>query len=202
MTKIKFCGLRRLCDIEAANEIKPEYIGFVFAKNSRRFVSYEKAKELKEKLSKDIKAVGVFTDEKEETVANLLNSGIIDIAQLHSNEDENYIKKLRSLTNKPIIKAFCVKSEEDIQEAEKSTADYVLFDSGAGSGEVFDWELIKKAKRPYFLAGGLNAENAEQAVKYLNPYALDVSSGIETKGVKDKVKMAEFAEKVRKEENL
>ena len=199
MSKIKLCGLSRKCDIEWANALKPEYIGFVFWSKSKRNVPPEKAKELKNLLSPDIKAVGVFVDEPIENVAELLNDNVIDIAQLHGGEDEEYIKKLRTLSGKPIIKAFLLKSEIDAERAEKSTADYILVDSGTGTGKSFDWELLKNISRPYFLAGGLCCENISQAIETLHPYAVDVSSGIETNGCKDKNKMAAFVAAVRKE---
>lgn len=199
MSKIKLCGLSRKCDIEWVNALKPEYIGFVFWSKSKRNVPPEKAKELKDLLSPDIKAVGVFVDEPIENVAELLNDNIIDIAQLHGGEDEEYIKKLRALSDKPIIKAFLLKSESDAERAEKSTADYILVDSGTGTGKSFDWELLKNISRPYFLAGGLCCENISQAITALDPYAVDVSSGIETNGCKDKNKMAAFVAAVRKE---
>ena len=199
MSKIKLCGLSRKCDIEWVNALKPEYIGFVFWSKSKRNVPPEKAKKLKDLLSPDIKAVGVFVDEPIENVAELLNDNIIDIAQLHGGEDEEYIKKLRMLSGKPIIKAFLLKSDIDAERAEKSTADYILVDSGTGTGKSFDWELLKNISRPYFLAGGLCCENISQAITALDPYAVDVSSGIETNGCKDKNKMAAFVAAVRKE---
>ena len=199
MTKIKFCGLTGDCDIDAANELRPEYVGFVFAPKSKRYVTPERAAELKRRLADGIKAVGVFVNDNLYHVAELLNRGVIDIAQLHGSEDEEYIGHLRQLTGKPIIRAFRIKTAEDIAEAEKCTADHVLLDSGAGTGAAFDWTLIKNMKRPYFLAGGLSPDNVENAVEQLTPYAVDVSSGIETDGVKDKVKMAAFAAAVRGE---
>lgn len=202
MVRIKLCGLSRVCDIEAVNELKPEYIGFVFAEKSKRYVSPEKAMELKQLLHQDIMAVGVFVDERPEVVGELLNENCIDMAQLHGEEDEKYIEKLHRLTKKPIIKAFCIDSENDIKKAEHSVADYILFDSGAGTGIVFDWDLLKNVNRPYFLAGGLGLANVKQAVRMLNPYAVDVSSGIETNGVKDQMKMKVFAEMVRAERNI
>ena len=144
----------------------------------------------------------MFINEEPEKVACLLNHGVIDIAQLHGSEDEDYIRRLRNLTDKPIIKAFRIETAEDIADAESCTADYVLLDSGAGTGTKFDWNLIQGIKRPYFLAGGLGAHNVENAVKLLRPFAIDVSSGIETDGVKDKLKMAAFVAAVRKEERL
>lgn len=198
MTKIKFCGLSRPQDIETANALKPAYIGFVFAPQSKRYVTPEKALELKQLLAPEIQAVGVFVDEPPEQVAALLNKGVIDLAQLHGSEDEDYIWKLRKHTDKPIIQAFRIKTASDLAAAKRCTADYILLDSGAGTGTVFDWKLIANIGRPYFLAGGLSPDNAEDAVRMLHPYAVDVSSGIETDGKKDKTKMAAFAAAVRK----
>lgn len=202
MTKIKLCGLSRPCDIEAANQLLPEYIGFVFAPKSKRYVTYERALALKQLLAPSIQAVGVFVNERPETVAKLLNDGIIDIAQLHGDETENDIKQLRQRTNKPIIKAFRIETANDVLHVEQSTADYILLDSGAGTGTMFDWKLIQNIKRPYFLAGGLSLDNIEKAIQQLKPFAVDVSSGIETDGVKDKTKMAAFVAIVRKEDRL
>ena len=197
MTKIKLCGLTRLCDIEAVNELMPEFIGFVFAPKSRRYVSPEKAAELKERLNPGIPAVGVFADESVEAVAELLGRGIIDMAQLHGHEDEAYISRLREMADKPIIKAIRVESESDVSAARESIADFILLDSGGGSGEIFDWDLIRALNRPYFLAGGLSNSNVRDAVSTLHPYAVDVSSGIESGGVKDALKMQEFVRNVR-----
>lgn len=201
MTKIKLCGLSRQCDIEWANELKPDYIGFIFWSKSKRNVSPEKAKELKALLSPDIKAVGVFVDEPIENIAKLLSDNIIDLAQLHGSEDEEYIARLRTLSDKPIIKAFLLKSKEDAERAEKSTADHILLDSGMGTGKGFDRSLLKNISRPYFLAGGLYPENVGIAVDTLSPFAVDVSSGIETDNFKDRNKMAAFVNAVRKETN-
>lgn len=200
MTKIKFCGLTRPCDIEAANAIKPDYIGFVFAPNSKRRVSYKQAVDLKNLLSKDIKAVGVFLNEDIEPVISLLNLGIIDAAQLHGNESADYIARIQKETGKPVIKAFQIHSEQDVSAAEETIADYIILDAGTGEGKTFDWNLIDNFKKPYFLAGGLNPDNVAGAMRLLHPYALDVSTGIETDGLKDKQKMAAFAAAVRKEE--
>ena len=202
MTRIKLCGLFRPCDIEAANRLRPEYIGFVFAEKSRRYISYEKAAELKALLSPQIKSVGVFVDEKPERIADLFNKGVIDLAQLHGREDDEYIGQLRMLTDKPLIKAFRIERAEDMEKAKKSSADYILLDSGAGSGRVFNWRIIKDMKKPWFLAGGLSPDNVESAIKECFPYAIDVSSGIETDGQKDEEKMAAFVAHVRKEKQL
>ena len=180
MTSIKLCGLMRAEDIEAVNILKPEYIGFVFAEKSKRCVTPEKAAELKRLLNPEVKAVGVFVDEDIDNVSKLLKNGTIDIAQLHGSEDNSYIEKLKKRINTPVIKAFQIKSGEDISEAQNSAADYVLLDSGKGSGQIFNWELIKSINRPYFLAGGLDTENIQSAIRSNRPFAGDVSSGIET----------------------
>ncbi len=199
-SKVKFCGMTKIEDIKLANECKPDYTGFVFAKESKRYLSFEKAKLLKAQLLPDIKAVGVFVNEKPECVAKLLSEGVIDMAQLHGNEDVNYIRQLKELTVKPIIQAFLVHSLSDLERAERSPADMVLLDAGAGSGTVFDWGLLKGFDRPYFLAGGLNPENVSAAILMLHPYGVDVSSGIEAFGSKNKEKMTAFLEAVRKVE--
>ena len=197
MTKIKLCGLSRTQDIEAANKLKPDYIGFVFAAKSKRRVSPLKATELKSRLDPEIKAVGVFLDDDLDAVAAMMNLGIVDLVQLHGSEDEEYIKKLRTITDKPVIKAFIINSAEDVKRAEASTADYILLDGGKGEGKAFDWSLLKNIKRPYFLAGGLNPGNAADAVRTLAPFAVDVSTGIETDGKKDEEKMTAFVNAVR-----
>ena len=197
MTKIKLCGLSRTQDIEAANKLKPDYIGFVFAAKSKRRVSPLKATELKSRLDPEIKAVGVFLDDDLDAVAAMMNLGIVDLVQLHGSEDEEYIKKLRTITDKPVIKAFIINSAEDVKRAEASTADYILLDGGKGEGKAFDWSLLKNIKRPYFLAGGLNPDNAADAVRTLAPFSVDVSTGIETDGKKDEEKMTAFVNAVR-----
>lgn len=200
MTGIKFCGLRREEDILTANELRPDYIGFVFAEKSRRAVTRETAARLRALLREDIPAVGVFVDAQPETVAFLLEEGIINLAQLHGREDAEYIARLRDLSGKPIIQAFRIRSSGDVKRAEKSSADYVLLDAGAGDGKTFEWELAESVARPCFLAGGLTPENAGEAVERLHPFALDVSSGIETDGVKDPEKMRAFMRAVRRRE--
>ena len=198
MTRIKLCGLSRPCDIEEANALKPDYIGFVFAPESRRYVTPRQAAELKGLLSPEIAAVGVFVGEAPEIVAELLNSGVIDAAQLHGEEDGGYIRRLRQLTDRPLIRAFRIRRVQDAEMAESSSADYVLLDSGAGTGRAFDWQWVRRMQRPFFLAGGLDPENVEMAVKLLRPFAVDVSSGIETDGRKDRRKMAAFVAAVRR----
>ena len=201
--KIKLCGLTRPCDIEAVNELQPDYIGFVFAKKSRRYVSPEKAEELKAMLAPGIQAVGVFVNEEPEQIAALFEAGTIDVAQLHGQESEREIRRLRELTDHLLIQAFRIDTEQDVERANASTADYVLLDSGAGgTGTVFDWDLLQAIRRPYFLAGGLDTENLGTVKAKLNPYGVDVSSGIETDGYKDKEKMTAFVAAARKEDTL
>ena len=201
--KIKICGLTREEDIEAVNRILPDYIGFVFFRKSHRYLTAEQAVALKKKLDPRIRAVGVFVDEEKEVVSNLLNHGIIDIAQLHGNEDEEYISSLREMTDKPLIRAFQIRSEdpsvigEILKKAQESSADLVLIDSGAGSGKVFDWSILKDFPRDYFLAGGLDAENVEEAVRRTGAWAVDVSSNVETDKRKDAKKMQAFVDAVR-----
>ena len=196
-TRIKICGLRRPEDIEAANEVRPDYIGFVFFSGSKRCVTAEEAGRLRQDLAPEIKAVGVFVDEAPETVAKLLAEGIIDIAQLHGHEDEAYLARLRTLTDRPLIRAFRIRSAEDAVRAQESAADMILLDAGAGDGKTFDWSWLAGVTRPYFLAGGLNPENAAEAVRKLKPFAADVSSGVETDGFKDIIKMRAFVSAVK-----
>ena len=197
MTRVKMCGLRRAEDIEAANRLMPEYIGFVFAPASRRYIAPEEAAALRQRLRPGIRAVGVFVDAEESAAARLLAEGVIDIAQLHGNEDGAYIARLKARTGKPVIRAFRVKSAEDLCVAEAFPADMILLDAGAGDGKTFDWSLLSSVSRPYFLAGGLTPENAAEAVKRFHPFAVDVSSGIETDGFKDCNKMRAFMRAVR-----
>lgn len=198
MTKIKLCGLTRACDIEYANELNPDYIGFVFAEKSKRYISPENANILRKRLSKTIVAVGVFVDGDMEFIVDLVHQHIIDAVQLHGNESENYIKALRKIIECPIIKAFCIQSKDDIVKANNSLANIVLLDSGGGTGEIFDWTLLKEIKRPYFLAGGLTPANVGECIQTLQPFGVDASSSLEIEGVKDKQKMTEFVNAVRK----
>ena len=196
MVKIKLCGLTRRCDIDWVNELLPDYVGFVFA-GSRRRVTDEQAAQLRKLLREDIPAVGVFVDEPIDHAAALVRQGVIQLVQLHGAEDEGYIRELCRAVSAPVIQAFSVRSSEDIQAAGRSSADFVLLDHGAGgTGRAFDWSLAAALDRPYFLAGGLHPGNAA-AVAELHPYAVDVSSGIETAGVKDRQKMIEFVRRIR-----
>ncbi|MDD6194596.1 MAG: phosphoribosylanthranilate isomerase [Lachnospiraceae bacterium] len=197
MTNIKLCGLRRPDDIRYANMLLPEYVGFVFAKKSSRYVSAEEAALLRKQLDQGIIPVGVFVDEEPKAIADLLSRDIIAVAQLHGQESEKDILKLQEKTGCPVIKAFCIGSSEDIEAANESPADFVLLDSGKGSGKTFDWELLKGMKRPYFLAGGLTPENVRDVVDRWQPFGVDASSSLETDGYKDPAKMAAFVNAVR-----
>ncbi len=201
MSKIKICGLTRQEDIRIVNEVLPDYIGFVFAE-SRRQVKDDQAKQLKRMLSPKIKAVGVFVNDNPRHIAELCDQGIIDLVQLHGDETEDYIKSLRAVTKKEIIKAVRVKNAADITQAFHSGADYLLLDAFhkeqyGGSGVAFDWSMISKPVRSYFLAGGLNEGNIVQAVRQYQPFAVDVSSGVETDGRKDNQKIRTIISKVR-----
>ncbi|WP_196000379.1 phosphoribosylanthranilate isomerase [Clostridium sp. 1001271B_151109_B4] len=188
--KIKFCGLFREKDIEYVNKLNPDYIGLVFAK-SKRQVSIKQAIKLKSKLNTNIKAVGVFVNEDIEKVLKILDKNIIDIVQLHGIESEDYIKTIKERSTKEVIKAIKVSCFEDIEVWKDSCADYLLLDSGQGTGRTFNWDNIQGLNRPFFLAGGLNLENINEAILKIKPMAIDISSGIETNGVKDFEKMKE-----------
>jgi len=197
LVKVKICGLSRLADIHAVNEEKPEYIGFVFAE-SRRNVSPRLASDLRKKLSPGIIPVGVFVDETIENIVSLAWGGVIDVIQLHGSEDEEYIVKLKTMTGRPVIKAVAIMNEGDAQKWAKTSADYLLLDGKIGGrGQRFDWDLIGKIDKPFFLAGGLNLKNIGTALEKVKPFAVDVSSGVETDGVKDHAKIREFIRMVR-----
>jgi phosphoribosylanthranilate isomerase len=196
MVKIKICGLTRLEDIEIMNKYNPNYIGFVFA-DSKRKVSHEIAKKLKDNLNSNIKSVGVFVDAPKEEILDLFNEGIIEIAQLHGTESEDYIIDLKESTNSElkIINAIEVSNDTDLIKYDSTNADYLLLDSGKGSGKTFDWHLIRKdLKKDFFLAGGLDSENISRAIEEFNPYAVDLSSSLEINGFKDEDKIKEIME--------
>lgn len=198
MTKIKLCGMMEPKDIETANHLKPDYIGFIFAPKSRRYVTKIQAAAMKAILNPKIRVVGVFVNEKPEVIAEYLKEEIIDVAQLHGQEDEDYIRRLRNLTENPLLQAFRIQTEEDVKKAVKSSADLILLDAGAGgTGTSFDWSLIRNIERSWILAGGLYPENVAEAIRQLKPYGVDVSSGIETDGKKDLQKMERFVNAVR-----
>ena len=214
MQKIKLCGMMKPCDIEYANRVKPDFVGFIFA-NTRRKISAAQAKQFREALDAEIPAVGVFVNEDISVIASLVQDGCIDMIQLHGEEDVDYIRRLREICDVPVIKAVKVQTVEQIWQAAALPVDYLLLDTYrkgvlGGTGEAFDWELLRAAKaaagdtaegelfgKPYFLAGGLHAGNLREAAA-LGSYGLDVSSGIETDGNKDFTKMVEVMELVKK----
>ena len=214
MQKIKLCGMMKPCDIEYANRVKPDFVGFIFA-NTRRKISAAQAKQFREALDAEIPAVGVFVNEDISVITSLVQNGCIDMIQLHGEEDADYIRRLREVCDVPVIKAVKVQMVEQIRQTAALPVDYLLLDTYrkgvlGGTGEAFDWELLRETKaaagdaaegelfgKPYFLAGGLHAGNLREAAA-LGSYGLDVSSGIETDGSKDFTKMVEVMELVRK----
>ena len=201
MTKIKICGLFRPIDIGIVNEAFPDYVGFVFAKSKRR-VSEEQAFELKRRLHPQIRAIGVFVNDEPEKIIRICQAGIIDVVQLHGDEDEAYLLELKKRISKPIIKAVRVRTVEDIEKANTLTCDFLLLDAYkedeyGGSGITFDWSVIKGLRKPFFLAGGINTDNVDKAIALTRPYCIDVSSGVETSGYKDRNKVTDMITKVR-----
>lgn len=205
MSKVKICGLKRPEDIEIVNELRPDYCGFIvnFPK-SHRSLTPQQVKELAGELDREaVKAVGVFVDAPVHLVAEMLEDGTIDMAQLHGNETESYIEQLKELTKRPVIKAFRIADKDGLKSALSCSADYILLDGGQGSGQTFDWGLIgdrgELERRRWFLAGGLDESNIAQAIARLRPFAVDLSSAVETDQVKDKEKIRRIIEIVRRE---
>ena len=198
--KVKICGLKTLEDIDYINEVLPDFAGFIFAESSRR-ISFNQAAKMKSKLNKNIKSIGVFVNEKTEKIINAAEEGIIDLIQLHGNEDNNYIKEIGNKLKLPVIKAF--KADSNLKyNIENTIADYVLIDSCnknqfGGTGQLFDWGLIPETDKKIFLAGGLNADNIICAIKEVNPYCLDINSGVEINGKKDRKKILEVMQIVK-----
>lgn len=206
-TKIKICGLRRQQDVDYVNRWKPDFVGFILADGFRRQILPEQAAKLADRLDPQIQRVGVFVNQPAEWVAGLLAQGILDWAQLHGEEDTEYIHSLQKICHDNgcqarIIQAVRVHSVEDIRQAKGSPADLLLLDawsakSVGGSGETFDWSLIQGLHRPFLLAGGLGADNVTEAIRYVHPYGVDASSSLETEGNKDPAKIKKFVETVR-----
>ena len=196
MVKIKICGLKRLEDIKIVNKYKPDFIGFVFA-DSKRKVTPDLARQMKQNLDDSIQSVGVFVDAAIDEILEIHEQGIIDMAQLHGSESEDYIEKLKKKSNNQlkIINAIEMDDEKDLLEYDNSIADYLLLDSGKGSGKTFDWRLIRQdLKKEFFLAGGLNYQNISRAINEFDPYAIDLSSSVETNGYKDELKIKKVME--------
>ncbi len=198
-TKIKFCGLRREEDVKYAASLDAGFMGFILTDRFRRYIEPSEVARLKAFVPASCKTVGVFVDEPVDYVVSAAKTAGLDMIQLHGAEDEAYIAEVKEKTGLPIIKMIKPVSEDDIITARQSLADLILLDSGAGgTGKVFDWSLAEKLGRDYILAGGLTPENAGEAVERLKPFAVDVSSGVETEGIKDFSKMKAFAAEVRK----
>lgn len=200
-TKVKICGLSRPQDIEYVNEALPDYIGFVFTE-SRRQVSPESAYNLKAVLDGRIRSVGVFVNDAIENISRLCKEGIIDLIQLHGDETCEYIEELRQYTDKPLIKAFRIKADELAEYISSYSCDYLLLDTYSpgnygGTGEAFDWSLIKNNSKPFFLAGGVGPNNVRTAIETVHPFCVDASSSLETSGFKDRDKIIEFVKIVR-----
>ena len=203
--KIKTCGLKSEQDIANANRLHPDYIGFILAPQfPQRYVAPEQAAELKKKLDPAIQAVGVFVNQPADLIVSIAETGTIDMIQLHGEEDDDYIREIQTRTGRPVIKAFRIRTREDLAAAMQSTADYLLLDNGPGTGETFDWSLLEaereKITRPFFLAGGIRPGNAAEAIRRVRPYALDASSGIEKDGRKNACLMEKLIREVRSAE--
>lgn len=216
--KIKFCGLFREQDIDYANALNPDFVGFIFVEKSKRFVDFATAKALKSRLDSRIKAVGVFVDSLMERIIEALSEGIIDAVQLHGNENSAYIDALKACmqsdlgAESPIIKAIKVSDSHSLSQSfeiqAKCGADFILLDSpNAGSGRAFDWNALAQSlaksqdfthtfQSRFFLAGGVNAENIQSAIA-LKPFCIDISSGIESGGRKDFAKMQTIINAIR-----
>lgn len=209
--KVKLCGMTREADLDAVVAAQPDYVGFVVDfPRSRRSVSPERLVELVVHLrqregergcgsSERIAAVGVFVDEPPERLAEVVRRAALDAVQLHGHEDEAYLAELRGLlpAGTLVIQAFRVREPADVARAEASAADLVLLDNGQGTGERFDWSLVRGVRRPFLLAGGLTPENLPEAVRELRPFGVDLSSGLETDGLKDHAKIAAAVRAVR-----
>lgn len=196
-TKIKICGLFRPQDIEYVNQAQPDFAGFILAPGFRRSIDRVEAAEFRRALDVAIPAVGVFVNASCEEILSYLNDGIIQMAQLHGSETEEDIRYIRAFSGKSVLKAVKVRNRADVEAWLDSEANYLLFDAGTGSGKTFDWSLLADVDRAYFLAGGLNAGNLPEAVGRLHPYAVDLSSGVETDGVKDQEKIRTVVRLVR-----
>jgi phosphoribosylanthranilate isomerase len=200
MVKIKICGIRRLEDIEIVNKYLPEYIGFIFVSESKRYITPLEAKKMIEKLDSRIKRVGVFANEDAEMVNDISDACGLDIVQLHGDESPVYCEMIK----KDVWKAIRVKSKESIEIIKNYNVDVFLFDSFkegiyGGTGQKFDWEILKDVSSKYkiILAGGINIDNVKNAIEYVKPFCIDVSSSVETSGYKDEKKIRNIIEKVR-----
>lgn len=196
--KLKLCGLRRPEDIEMVNEARPDYVGFIFAP-TRRYVSPETVRELSRELEPGIRKVGVFVNESAETIARVAETSGIDIVQLHGDESIEDFYRLRELFGGEIWKGVRVRLPLDIRRAEALPADMLLYDSFVageygGTGRRANISAITDAAavKPFFLAGGINAENLNSILSLITPWGIDISSGFEVDGVKNKEKLSQL----------
>lgn len=201
MTRIKICGLSRPCDVAFVNEARPDWCGFIIDfPRSHRSVTPREALALRRQLAPGIVPVGVTVDQPVEAVAALLREGVVDVAQLHGTEDECYLAALRTLApGHPLWKAFTLRTPDDLTAALASGADMILLDSSKGTGQTFDWSLLRGVARPFLLAGGLTPENIPRAVRAVHPWGVDLSSGVETDRRKDRDKILAAVAAARKE---
>ena len=199
-TKIKICGLRRREDILAVNEAKPDYCGFIIEfPSSFRSVTVDEVRELVKELDPEIRPVGVFVNAPMELVRTLLDDGTLALAQLHGQEDESYIRELKTYTDKLIIKAFSIKTAEDIEESTAKPGRLHPVGSRQWRNRK-DIRLVIDSgiERPFFLAGGIGALNMKQAICEIRPYAVDLSSSVETEKWKDPKKIRQVVDIVRR----
>ena len=215
--KVKMCGISKVETIPAVVEAKPDYMGLVFAP-SKRQVTVDQAKTLVEELHKqytkrynngaeqsnndEIKTVGVFVNETLDNLVSIATEANLDVVQLHGDEDEAFIQSLKERTNVEVWKAVQIRSAADAEAWIDSRADMLLFDAyhkdeRGGTGEVFDWSCLDEFERPFMLAGGIDSTNVARAIRTVRPYGIDISSGIETDGVKDDEKIKAFTNIVR-----
>lgn len=201
--KVKMCGISKVDTIPAIVDAKPDYMGLVFAP-SKRQVTVDQAKTLVDELHKhyEIKTVGVFVNETVENLLKIAEEVKLDVIQLHGDEDETFIQSLKECTNVEVWKAVQVRSAADAEKWIDSSADMLLFDAyhkeeRGGTGEVFDWSSLDEFERPFMLAGGMDSTNVARVIRTVRPYGIDISSGIETEGVKDDEKIKAFTHIVR-----
>lgn len=208
--KVKMCGISKVKTIPAVVEAKPDYMGLVFAP-SKRQVTVEQAEILVEELHKQcinhydtkvVKTVGVFVNEALDNLVRIADTANLDAVQLHGDEDEAFIQSLKERTNVEVWKAIQIRTAADTEKWIDSSADMLLFDAyhkdeRGGTGEVFDWSSLDAFERPFMLAGGIDSTNVARAIRTVRPYGIDISSGIETNGVKDDEKITAFTKIVK-----
>lgn len=187
---VKICGLMSSVDAIYANMAGPDMVGMVFSRGRRRTVTKDQAAQICSMLG-SIERVGVFVDEEPQYIADIVDSGLVDTVQLHGVDDSRF-KAVRDAVSVPIIRAYIVNSREDVQQAASCEADHVILDAGMGSGRTIDWSLLEDVGFPYILSGGLDPSNVLEAIRRLHPAGVDVSSGVETNGIKDPTKMTSF----------